>query len=380
MPCPPCQCPQPNANCRRFGVPMTEGHWKRCRDSAAHREGADRIFQGVAFEDRRPLGLKTVMPAPAKSTAPADLEPAGLDTFRFVAPLGNHEPHRWQGIIPHPWNYRIAVGIPHLETLAPLKMILELYRRQTVRPYLMVVDTGSTPACRRQLESLRAEDLEIHFLAANAYRNSSEPVALANDVIQSRCPTDYLLFTHADVFPERRDLLEMLLSRCTPTHPVVAYRMTRRDAEALRQDAETAGLDLGRHVLETSAAVISNQSARWMAGHTILAVHVPTIDKTGATWTMRRGQAYGLPWNGSLGWPDTESAWNMAIKAAGIEPAFIGEERNFQATRDANITHVRNYTGSKIYGSSIFATAQATLDETMGRAARHLLEWPLSPS
>jgi hypothetical protein len=114
-----------------------------------------------------------------------------------------------------------------------------------------------------------------------------------------------------------------------------------------------------------------------MVGHTLLCVLTDAIDRIGATWAMRRAvRIFGLPWFGSLGMPDTEHGFNYCLRQAGITPDFLGGERNFVPTRDGNITHVRNVTGSKTYGFRAAEDAiQGWLEEAMERARRHLEEW-----
>jgi hypothetical protein len=276
-----------------------------------------------------------------------------------------------------PWDYPIAVAIPHLNTPEPLRVIVELYRRQTIRPFLLITDTGSPPDVREQLESMRAEDLEVFSVAANGYRHPSEPVTLANDLMQSRCQSERLIFTHADVFPERRDLVEMLIQRCTEQAPIVGYKMTARDADSLKADADAAGIQFDDDVYQRARAHCRPGDTDGMVGHSLLCCWMDTIDRIGATWSMRRAvRIFGLPWFGSLGWPDTECTFNFCLKQAGIEPDFLGDERNFLPTRDINIFHVRNTTGSKVYGFRAAESAiQGWLEEAMARARRHLQEW-----
>lgn len=247
----------------------------------------------------------------------------------LVAPLCG-----WQGTIQRkPWDYALTAAIPHLETPGPLAVCIDVLRAQTARPYIVIVDTGSSRETRAQLEALRADDVEIHYLAAHAYRHASEPVAVALDVAQALCRTPHLFHTHADCFLRRPDFLADTIASCTHASPVVGYRMSPRDW--------------------------ATTEWRWMVGHTATLLHMPTINAIGATWSMQRmhtqwGYAFT---SGCGGWPDTETGFNHCLRAAGITPVFIGDDRNGERQVDANIDHVRSYAGSKIYSEAYHAKA-----------------------
>lgn len=240
----------------------------------------------------------------------------------------------WNGVIDKkPWQYKITAAIPHLETIEPLKVCIEVLRHQTERPYIIVVDTGSSAKVRKELEGMRADDLEVSFIASHAYEHSSEPVAVALDVAQAMCRSEYIFHTHADCFLRRLDFLEDSLRLCQNVSPVVGYRMSPRDW--LTPDWE------------------------WMVGHTALLMHMPTINKAGLTWSMQRMKTqYGLPLHGTCGgWPDTETGFNYAMRDAGIEPYFIGDDENYKRQTDRNIDHVRSYAGATIYCEEHLARA-----------------------
>ena len=242
-----------------------------------------------------------------------------LGTFRFVHPLGNsYKP----AVLP--WEaHTVTAAIPHLNTLEPLKLVIALLREQTVKPFLMVIDTGSPPDVLRELETLRAPDLEIHYVQAHAYRHSSEPVTVALDLAQTLCRTKHLFHTHADCFLRRRDLLEDWMRICTANTPAIGYRMSPRDW--------------------------ITDEWEWMVGHTALMLYMPSIHRIGATWSFQRiHYAYGYPfWQGG-GWPDTETGFNCALRDGGIKPVFLGFDRNYERQIDDNIDHCRSFPGSKI--------------------------------
>jgi len=68
----------------------------------------------------------------------------------------------------------------------------ELLALQTVRPYVLLLDTGSSPAVVRTLETLRRPDVEVHTIRAHAYAHSSAPVTTAMDLAFALCRTPVL--------------------------------------------------------------------------------------------------------------------------------------------------------------------------------------------
>lgn len=259
----------------------------------------------------------------------------------------------WDGkkLSQKPWEYPITAAIPHLETIEPLRIAIEVLRCQTVRPYILIVDTGSSAATRAELEQLRAEDLEIHFVAAHAYRHASEPVAMALDVAQALCRSEFLFHTHADCFLRRFDFLADMVKRCGASNPVIGYRMSPRE-----------GTD----------------DWRAMVSHTATILHMPTIRAIGASWSMQRMNTHhGVPWkiNGIPGgWPDTETGFGYSLRDAGITPDFIGDDINRKRQVDENIDHVRSYAGSKIYSEKYHAKAVPWMEAAVAEARARIAE------
>lgn len=287
------------------------------------------------------------------ATCPDHKAPA--EPFSHYAPLGaTGVVQRWEGRArKKPWHFKITAAVPHLDTLEPLQAAVELLRRQTERPYLIVVDTGSPPAVRAELEKLRAEDLEVHYVAGHAWRHASEPVTVALDLAQSLCRSEYLFHTHADVFLRRRDFLADWLSRCGPASPVVGYRLSPRTVPAPWAD-----------------------EWRSMLGHSLLLTHMPTVRKAGAQWSFQRiRQVHGYPWVVCMGWPDTEVGWCRDLQAAGIEPVVLGEDRNYEPLTDANHTHVRSYASGKLYSRGHYARAQAWMRQAVREARELAAKW-----
>jgi hypothetical protein len=281
----------------------------------------------------------------------SDYEP---ETFSLVAPRGTADTtYPWEGRHQRkPWDYKVTACIPHLGTAEPLALVLETLRRQTERPYLIVIDTGSDPATCRQLETMRADDCEIHYIRGHAYINSSAPVTVAMDLAVALCRSEYLYTTHTDVFLINRGYLAWLLSQCGPGCPAVGYEMSSRSW--------------------------ATDQWRGMVSHTASLFHVPTLRRHGACWNME--YAYKLAgWTGkpALGWPDTETGFNLVLRKAGILPRIIGPEENFKLHRDSNLIHVRSFPGTKIYsGAEAYHTRAAEwMKDTMREVRALLRQW-----
>jgi hypothetical protein len=295
------------------------------------------ILTGKAAASREPRTACGCGGHCKESGAAGTAEPAGA--FRFIAPIGTSDtPDRVAGrAAKKPWDYEICAVIPHLNTIEPLRVCIEVLRCQSLRPYLMILDTGSPP-------------VEIHYLAAHGYRHSSEPVTAALDTAQTLCRSTLLFHTHADCFLRRRDFLEDLAARCNATTPVIGYRMSPRDW--------------------------ATDEWQWMVGHTATMLHMPTIHRIGATWSMQRmHHAFGYDWRNLGGWPDTETGFNHALRDAGITPVFIGDDRNGERQVDDNIDHVRSYAGSKTYSSHYHAKATDWMTAALREANERITAW-----
>jgi len=74
--------------------------------------------------------------------------------------------------------------------------------------------------------------------------------------------------------------------------------------------------------------------------------HVPTLDKVGGGWSIRRAHhLYGTPrTHSSVGWPDNETMMSFALKAAGTPVRFLGRETNFENQETEHWLHARSMT------------------------------------
>lgn len=277
---------------------------------------------------------------------------SAVEHFHHIAPLGCLDIDRkFEGrAVKKPWDYQITAAIPHLNTVPQLRAVIALLRLQTERPYIIVMDTGSPPDVCAELEAMRAEDIEIHFIRGHGYRHSSEVVCVALDLAHSLCRTSYMFHTHTDCFPKRRDLLETYMRMCNANTPVIGYRMSPRDW--------------------------ATDEWKWMVGHSALMLYMPSIHRIGATWSYQRmAVQWHYPWQTHPGWPDTETGFNCALRDAGIKPVFTGHDRNFERQTDDNLDHCRSHAGSKVYSPDHYQKMQGWMEAALSDAFQRVQEW-----
>lgn len=248
-----------------------------------------------------------------------------------------------------PWDYRVCVCLPHWNTPEALPVVLELLRGQSVPPYILLIDNGSSKENRDRVEQFRREDTEVHLLQGHAFRHSSAPVTTALDVSFALCRSEYLFLTHTDVFPMRRNLLEWLLSLCNNDNPVVGYEQSPRE-----------GTNDWRNVVS----------------HTCTMLHMPTMRRHGISWSFERYWESGEAPVQRHGYPDTEQPFDRCLRRVGIYPYIIGHEPN-DYYRDENIEHVRSYTGLKhcIPGDERIGKRYSQLFWAMQRGRERIEQW-----
>lgn len=234
----------------------------------------------------------------------------------------------WEGnLSKKPWEYDVTAVIPTLGTPETLSLCIELLRLQSVRPFIIICDTGSKGEDLFFTENLVAPDVEVHSIRLHGVRHPSDYPAMAMDVAFALCRTEYLFATHADVFLRRQNFLEDLVELCKTKSPVVGYQLSPRN----------------------------HKDWKGMVSHTATMFHMPTMDRIGFGWNLRRlCNQYGLvdysPTPSRPNWPDTEILGNYLLRKHGIQPHLIGEEDNNERTLDDNIDHVRSFTSLKLYG------------------------------
>jgi hypothetical protein len=272
-----------------------------------------------------------------------------------TAPIRNLPQYKkpWEGnCIKKPWEYQITAVIPVMDTFEQLEICVRLLKSQTIKPYIVVIDTGSVSEEFEKIEQLRSEELEVHSLRLNGVLHPSDFPAIAMDLAFSLCRTEYLYATHADCFLRRRDFLESLLESCSASAPVIGYEISPR----------------------------SHADWQGMVSHTASLYHMPTMDKIGFGWSMRRlANHYNIkdyrPDPSRPQWPDTEILGNYILRKNKIKPILIGKEPNFERKKDENIDHFRSFTSGKLYSSSYYKQVMVWYTEAKKEALERLEMW-----
>jgi len=270
-------------------------------------------------------------------------------------------PHRelhgtavYQGDLPRkPWEYLITAAIPTLDHPQETQCCVEVLRAQTCRPYIILVDTGSTEDNFRQLSNLRGNDLEIHTIRRQASIGPSDIIAAALDLTFALAETPYVFTTHQDCFLKSRTLLEFLANQI-PGKAAIGYQLTERP----------------------------HRNWRNHLGHTCTLFDLPTWDRIGATWTLRRATAMqGVgrhhPGNDEETFIDTEATMNHCFEKAHVKTAIIGTETNYVRNTDDYIDHCRSLTCSSIYSHPHHEKALTWSRQAMLEAWSRIEQWKL---
>lgn len=252
-----------------------------------------------------------------------------------------------------PWDFDCEVSMPHLESMDTLPTVIELLRTQTVKPFISIIDCGSSRETCDRLEAMRADDLEIHFHRFNGVRHVSDFPATACDFAFSICRSPKLILMHTDVFLRSIDALETMLDMCCKETPAVGFRMTPREHEGWKK----------------------------AIAHTFAAFHMEQMRRIGATWSLPRACEIlrcEHSMTGTLGnMLDTETALSLVLEQHGIKPAFIGSEENWEQTVHPLIRHVRTLTGTRLYCPTKRIAAEQRLTEAMDEATKNLKDWKI---
>lgn len=272
-----------------------------------------------------------------------------------LAPLRGVPVHQrpWEGSCEKkPWEYRVTAAIPCLDTYEQLQICVRLLQLQTEKPYIMVLDTGSNPEQFQLIEQLRSEDVEVHAIRVNGVLHPSDFPAIAMDLAFSLCRSPFLFATHADCFLRKRTLLEEFLELCQTKSPVVGYEISPR----------------------------SHSDWPGMVSHTASMYHMPTMDKIGFGWSMRRlCNLYDIsdhrPHPMRPNWPDTEILGNYILRKHEIKPFLIGSEKNFSRQKDENIDHFRSFTSGKLYSPEYFNRVSEWYEAAKAEALERIESW-----
>ena len=277
-----------------------------------------------------------------------------------IAPLrtGAIVDRPWEGNCrKKPWSYEITAAIPVLDTVEELTVCIELLRLQTLRPFIIVIDTGSTPEKYAEIEELRSENVEVHALRLNGVRHPSDFPAMAMDLALALCRSPWLFATHADCFLRNRHLLAEMLMHGREKSPVVGYELSPR----------------------------KHKDWKGMVGHTCTLLEMAVMDEIGAGWSLRRlARVFGVvnyaPDPNRPNWPDTELLLNYLLRENGITPHLIGHEENHVRNVDENIDHCRSLTAGLLYNATYFQKAKRWAAAAMTEARERIEQWKHEPT
>ena len=281
--------------------------------------------------------------------------PQKSDTKTDFAPLRGMMASKrpWEGsCATKPWNYTVTAAIPVIDTYEQVEICIRLLNLQTIRPYILVIDTGSTPEEYAKIESLRSDNIEVHAIRLNGVLHPSDFPAMAMDLAFTLCRTPFLFATHADCFLKKRDFLESLLTLCPAKSPVVGYELSPRN----------------------------HSDWRGMVSHTATMYHMPSMDKIGFGWSQRRlCNLYDMedyrPNVLRPNWPDTEILGNYILRMYKVKPHLIGHDKNFQRQTDENIDHFRSFTSGKLYNPDYYETANGWFQDAKAAALARIAAW-----
>jgi glycosyltransferase involved in cell wall biosynthesis len=286
-----------------------------------------------------------------------------------IVPLRGSFVHKpWEGdCITKPWERLVTVAIPVYNAAEAIGAAIPLLRLQSLRPHIVLIDTGSDKQERDKLLSYESDDIEVHCLRFRAVRHPSDFPAIAMDLAFSACTTPYMLATHADCFLRSRHVVQDLYTALTqdkPTTVAAGYEITERP----------------------------HTDWRGMLGHTLTMYDMKAMDRIGAGWSLRRlcntkAHPDGITAEHSIApatspnWPDTELLINYLIREAGLTVKVVGTERNAQRTLDHMIDHCRSVTSAKLYneGGTYCSTSSQWLASGILEARQRAQDWLANP-
>lgn len=252
----------------------------------------------------------------------------------------------------------VVVNLPHRGTPELLDTVLPLWLGQSVPVAVDVVDTGSSWSQRLKIEHLCDEHrnkARLHTIAPRPWMHPSEPIAMACELSQMYAETDYLLFSHVDVFPHSRHLVRWLMDQCSANCPVVGYEISPRD----------------------SVAGWLRNNWQGMVGHSLTMVHLPTIRTASIRWPYNEPdlrQVFKWDMSELAGW-DTEVSFNLWLKLYGIKPKIVGHDQNREHLVDQWHGHARSYPGSLLFGHPHLQEARKWIDLEVQQARNRLKTW-----
>ena len=305
--------------------------------------------------DLQAQGLMAVEPKPTRDQllGRAKLPHRGLQRMPWEAPFAKQ-----------PRDYAVTALIAHLGTPRLLKLCVGFLLRQSVRPYVVIVDSGSPEAMLPDVFALRSEAVEVHTIACHGTDHAVAAACYAMDLGQTVCRTEYLWCVHSDCFVTRRTMLAELLAMADGgKNPCIGYvRRLKVTGDRLIGDRLQGTGDIRQKPTASFPAVTCNLSPVTslppatslplspvtFVSHTCTLLHVPTLDDLDVTWSMRRllRQKKGAAQPPEL---DTEMAVNYRLAERGVKPIILGPETLDRLEIDSNRVHLRAATARGLY-------------------------------
>lgn len=264
----------------------------------------------------------------------------------------------WEGECrPLPWHYKATVVLPHLDSSDDLPLLLRLWRAQTVRPFIQVIDTGSTHVHLEKTLALEANDLEVHCLRPLGMQHPADAIAWAMDLAFATARTPYLIATHTDCFPVQRHLIDFYINTLESGFDVVGFQMSARPPWP------TDGIP----------------------SHTMTGYSVRAMDRIDANWSLRRWslqqmQPRELQGAVAVGWPDTEVQLGYQIQRHKLRFFKLGVETNGERQVTDWFDHARSKTASMLYSPDYHGRCVTWYEAAVKDATERAERWEKEPT
>lgn len=217
-----------------------------------------------------------------------------------------------------------------------LDVSTRLWLAQDGFPSLLVIDTfgqldKATELKQRLVNHPRVEVASLNLKKPTCTGHTSDPCAYAHDYAFARCHSPFLLATHVDVFPLHRGVVRFMEHEAA-TCAVVGWGMSPRGPEA------------DYACKNGTPYPVPNPYSDGVMGMVCTIYHIPTLDRAGASWSIRRGHhEFGLPrTSAAWGWPDTETTFSQVMNKQGVGMRFLGCETNHENQETQHWLHARS--------------------------------------
>lgn len=272
----------------------------------------------------------------------------------------NSDRRWWEGNaddLPH--DYLVTAVIPLCDTPDEIELVVNLLSLQTVKPFIILIDTGSLASNFNRVDALAVEfdNVEVHRLQFKGVKHPSDLVSMAMDFAQGRVQTKWMFCTHADVFLKRRDVIEEFIQIAEREgSPAVGYQISPR----------------------------SHEGWEGMISHTATLLDQEWCLDNGVTWNQWRcvrGRGFNdhSPNPNRTNMPDTEVNLNDVLRSKGITPHLVDIENPVEINRSRNedhrIDHARSLTSAKIMKSSHYESAKNWSADAMEKAKERIQQW-----